>query len=182
MKNRITASSGEFAYHILCFVSAGLLVLGTVFLCSRYDIYWWLVAILALFTLILIGVGIYGLNVSSCYISYDARNKAVCRDGRLFGFHHEVKVNDIEKVIAFTKEDVWYIGLSKYSFEKMLVKKSYLLIIDTQSYGKVGVGRHAFIMFEDTEKNRAFLKQFWTKSIKHAKSKDIAKYIRKKPN
>ena len=178
MKNRITAPSHELASSVMCFIGSFISISVAVILWIRDGVFWSVPIIMTVLSVLFIIIGFLDFNRSAFYVSYDDKTKIVCRDGRLFGFHHEVKVKDIIDIFSF---ETHRIHRSKYA-EPIEITRKYLIIVDTQSYGKVGVGRHSFIIFDDTEKNRAFLKQFWTKSIKHAKSKDIAKYIRKKPN
>ena len=152
MKNRIRASSHGLAGSVMCFIGSFISISVAVILWIRDGVFWSVPIIMTVLSAFFIIIGFLDFNRSAFYVSYDDKTKIVCRDGRLFGFHHEVKVNDIIDVFSFETHEI---HKPKYA-EPIEITRKYLIIVDTQSYGKAGTGKHSFIMFDDTEKTERF--------------------------
>ena len=93
------------------------------------------------------------LNRLGYRIIYDNSRRIIYRKGFIYGYFHEVKIDDIKEIIVvpYPREAIFYV------------------IVDSNNSIFDGAYKKSFIRIEKTKKNREFIEQFWDKPIKEYK-------------
>ena len=106
------------------------------------------ILILLLILPLILFLVIYG-NRLACIVTYDADKNMLYRRGFFGGYRYQLKVEDIEEVVATSiyREGTFYILIDSYN----------------NSYN--GLSKKSFIKLPRNKKNFELIKQFWHKPV-----------------
>lgn len=153
MKNKVYSS--RFVIYLSLFAISVLLIV--LFAC----VYQAFIHPAKIFVYISIVIGLLLWLIFFCFllnrlgyrIIYDNKSRTLYRKGFIYGYFHNVDIDDIKEIISvpYPKE------------------KTYYVIVDSAHSIFDGAYKESYFRIEKTNKNKEFIEQFWDKPIKEYK-------------